>query len=394
MPRRSQHRITKRCVDALRAREKDYVIWDRDLPGFGVRVGPSGRKTFVVQARGPCGSKRASIGRHGDVTVAEARKRAAGCIGRIKRGADSVPAGSRREPTVAELAGRYMRFHVAVNTGPSTAELYRGVIDNHILPALGERKIGAVRRNDVADLQYALHDRPGAANITLQVLSQMFCKAEQWGLLPERTSPCRPVSKFPLRRRERFLNRDEYRRLGRVLKEAEAAGSMCQIAIAALRVLLLSGCRRDEVLTLRWDDVDFHARELRLRGSKTRRNMVVLTSAVESVLKGVPRMPGNPWVFPGKRPGRRLMTLKSVWREAAARAGLGGVRLHDLRHSYASRALAVGESLSMIGKLLNHAQVQSTARYSHLAAEAEKAAAARVGNAIARHIGVVDGGGG
>ena len=386
MPKTSQRRLTKRSVDALASREKDYLVWDRDLPGFGVRVLVSGRKVFVVQARGPGGSKRRSIARHGRVPVAEARRQAAVAIDHIKQGTDPNPQAVPGEPTVAALAERYMRVHVAVSCKASSAQSYRGVIDNHIVPALGERKLGDVKRADVAALHYALRDTPGVANTTLQVLSQLFYKAEQWRLIGPRRSPCRSIPKYRLRARERYLTGEEYRRLGQVLKTGEADGSLAEAAVAALRLLMLTGCRREEILTLRWDDVDFAARELRLRDSKAGPRMVALTSAAKRVLCAIPRLPGNPWVIAGERPGRRLMTLKSTWRRVRRIAGFQGMRLHDLRHSYASRALAVGESLSMIGELLNHAQVQTTMRYAHLMRGAERAAAARVGDSIERHM--------
>ena len=382
MPRRSHHSLSKRSVDALEIQDRDYAVWDRDLIGFGVRVLKSGRKVYIVQARGPAGSKRQTLGAHGELTAAVARQRAAEVIRRIKLGRDPESAPPPRELTVAALAARYLAVHVSVNCKASTLELYRGVIDNHIVPALGERKIAGVKHAHVAALHYSLRDRPGVANCTLQVLSQMFLRAERWGLISPGTSPCRSHRKYRLRARDRFLTPGEYRRLGTVLKEGEADGSFSEPAVAALRLLILTGCRRDEILTLRWDDVDFTAGELRLRDSKTGPCPVVLTSAVETVLKNIPRQPGNPWVIVGQRPGRRLMTLNSTWRRVRHMAGLGDMRLHDLRHSYASRALAAGESLTMIGKLMNHAQMTTTARYAHLMAEAERGAAARVGGAI------------
>jgi len=382
MPRRSHHSLSKRSVDALEIQDRDYAVWDRNLIGFGVRVHKSGRKVYIVQARGPAGSKRRTLGPHGELTAAVARQRAAEVIRRIKLGRDPESAPPPRELTVAALAARYLAVHVSVNCKASTLELYRGVIDNHIVPALGERKIAGVKHAHVAALHYSLRDRPGVANCTLQVLSQMFLRAEQWGLISPGASPCRSHRKYRLRARERFLTPGEYRRLGTVLKEGEADGSFSEPAVAALRLLILTGCRRDEILTLRWDDVDFTAGELRLRDSKTGPCMVALTSAVETVLKNIPRQPDNPWVIVGQRPGRRLMTLVSTWRRVRRKAGLGDMRLHDLRHSYASRALAAGESLTMIGKLMNHVQMATTARYAHLMADAEREAAARVGGAI------------
>ena len=306
---------------------------------------------------------------------------------------DRHPAGSEMRlgagshaATVADVARRYLRSHVAVNCKPKTMELYRTVIDNYIVPSLGERPIGAVRRSDATALHHALHDRPAMANSTLQVLSQLYRKAQQWGLAPEGPNPCRAVRKYKLRLRNRPLARDEYRRLGQALRDGESEGWVSAPAAAALRLLILTGCRRDEILTLHWNDVDRHARELRLRDSKSGPCMVALTPAVEAVLDGIPRVRGNPWVIVGEAPGSRLRTLKSVWRRVKRRAGLKDVRLHDLRHSYATRALALGVELTMIGKLLNHAQMQSTARYAHVLAEAEKAAAARIGDRIAAHV--------
>ena len=386
MPKRCQFRITKRSVDALDVRKKDYIAWDRDLCGFGVRVLASGRKVYVVQARGRAGSKRVSLGRHGQLSATQARQRAAPIIRRIKQGQDPSLKSPPREPTVAELATRYLSVDTSVNCKPTTLEHYRSIIDNHIVPALGERRIGDVMRADVAALHYRLRRTPGMANCTLQVLSQIFRTAERWGLLASGSSPCRLHRKYPLRTRERFLTPEEYRRLGRALAYGEADGSLSESAVAALRLLILTGCRRDEILTLRWDDVDFATGELRLRDSKTGARNVALTSAVKTVLDGIPRLPGNPWVIVGARPGRRLMTLKSTWRRVRRRAGLGDMRLHDLRHSYASRALAVGENLPMIGSLLNHGQTASTARYAHLMLDAERVAAARVGDEIANRL--------
>ena len=386
MPQRSAHRITKRSTDALGIGEKEYIVWDRDLPGFGVRVLTTGRKVFVVQARGPGGSKRLSIGRHGDLTAAQARKRASELIRHIKEGSELKWSAPSAEPTVTELAQRYLKSHAAVSCRAQTVESYRMIIDTRIVPALGELKIGSVRRMDVAALHDALHDRPGMANRTVQILAQMFRKAGQWGLIPDGSNPCRGIRKYPLRVRNRYLTKDEYRRLGRALKQTEADGSVSRPATAALRLLILTGCRLSEILTLRWDDVDFSARELRLRDSKTGPCMVALTSAVETVLNGIARIPDNPWVIVSPRRGRHLTSLQPAWEKIKSLAGLDDVRLHDLRHSYASRALALGENLTMIGKLLNHGKIDTTARYSHLMLDAERAAAARIGDAIESQI--------
>ena len=149
---------------------------------------------------------------------------------------------------------------------------------------------------------------------------------------------------------------------------------------------MLTGCRKSEILTLRWDDVDRTAGELRLRDAKTGARMVPLTPTALEVLADIPRVPGNPWVFVGKKPGTRLSSIDQHWQRLRVRAGLDDVRIHDLRHTYASRALALGESLTMIGKLLGHSKVGTTARYAHLARDTEKASAAKVAGSISADI--------
>ena len=393
MPRRSTLELSGRTVDGLSVSDRDAIFWDRALAGFGVRVYPSGRKVYVVQSRARGGPKRVTLGTHGALTATQARLRAAQVIDRIKRGEDPAAPPPEAGTTIAELAARYLSAHVAQSCNAHTASIYKGSLDNHILPALGALPLAMVERAHVAALHYRLRDTPRAANRALAVLSKMFSLAAAWGLVPQGTNPCRAVRKYKERKRERFLSRDEYRRLGQALTEAEmdaeagADGAVSPHAIAALRLLMLTGCRLNEILTLQWDDIDRTAGEFRLRDGKTGARMVPLTPTAETVLAGIARMPANPWVIVGKQPGTHLTTITAEWYRLRARAGLDDVRIHDLRHSYASRALAAGESLSMIGKLLGHADIQSTARYAHLARETERISAARVGGSIGADIG-------
>ena len=382
MPRRSELTISKRTVDGLSVEGKDAVFWDRDLPGFGVRVYPSGRKIYVVQSRGPRGIKRVSLGRHVELTADQARRRAAAVIDRIKRGEDPDPGAAAPPLTVADLAERYMEAHVAMNCSAHTQGIYRGSLDNHILPALGKKPIDAVGRSDVSALHYGMRGTPRAANRALMVLSKMFSLAEGWGMAPPGGNPCRFVLRYKEGKRERFLTAEEYRRIGSALCELEARGAAAARAAAALRLLLLTGCRLGEVLTLRWDDVDRKAGELRLRDAKTGARMVPLTPTAAEVLAGVARVRRGPWVFAGSSPDRHLSQLTTYWHRVRERADVKDVRIHDLRHSFASRALALDESLTMIGRLLGHTDIGSTARYAHLARGAEKVAVARVGGSI------------
>ena len=383
MPRQEPVKLTKRAVDALSVESGDTVVWDRDMPGFGIRVYASGRKVWCVQARGPAsGPKRFALGRFGEMAPDEARRKAAAVIDRIKRGFDPEPAQPASEPTVAALAERYMEAHVRVNCRPGTVEAFEGLMRLHIVPELGDLRLSEVDRPQVLALHHKLRDKPYQANQAVTVLARMFRLAEAWGMTPPRRNPCRSVRRYRENRRERFLTPGEYRKLGGVLDQAEADGSVFPSAIPAIRLLLLTGCRRNEIVTLRWDDVDRTARELHIRDGKTGHRRVPLTPAVEAVLERIRRIEGNPWVITGQKAGGHLTNLDAAWLRLRERAGLHGVRIHDCRHSYASRALALGEGLPMIGRLLGHRKITTTARYAHLARDSEKASAAKVGGSI------------
>ena len=286
----------------------------------------------------------------------QARRRAALVIARIKAGEEPEPppkAPADAGPTVAELAERYLSEHVAVRCKPNTARGYRQVIDSHVLPVLGKLPISALGREHVADLHYRLRRIPTAANQAVDTLSRMLNQADlAWGLVPPGGNPCRFLGKYRTRRLERFLTEEEFRRLGGTLDALEAEGRVPVHAAAALRLLMLTGCRCSEIMTLRWEDVHLEANEIRLPDSKTGPRVVPLSPGATRVLASLPRAAGNPWVIAGRRPGKRLTHITYYWyRGPRARRARGDVRLHDLRHSFASRALALGESLSMIGKL-------------------------------------------
>ncbi len=386
MPKRSDLKLTKRTVDALEADGKDALFWDRELAGLGVRVHVTGRKTWVVQSRGPGGPKRVTLGRHGELTVDEARKQAALLIDRIKRGEEPVTHPPEAESTVAGLAERFMRTHVERHLKPASVAAYRTVLDKYILPALGGMGLEEVGGAEATALHHRLRDTPARANAAVHLLSRMYVLAEAWELVPPGRNPCLSVRRYRTRKRERFLTPEEYRRLGRALRQAEAEGGIWPPALAAIRLLVLTGCRRGEILSLGWDDVDRTAGDLRLRDAKAGPRMVPLTKPALRVLDAIPRSGDNPWVIAGQRPGKRLTGLHHYWRPVRERAGLHDVRIHDLRHSYASRALALGESLYAIGKLLGHTSVATSARYAHLMREAEREAAVRVGGSIGAHI--------
>ena len=382
--------ISKRTVEALKV-GKDTVFWDSELSGFGVRVYPSGSKHYVVQTRaGGKAAKRVTVGRHGIVTAEEARRRAALIIARIKAGEEPAPeplaVTLADSPTVGDLARVYLDEHVAVQCKPKTAATYRLIVNRHLLPALGKTPALAVDHARVTELHHSLRATPVMANEVVGTLSRIWNAAENRGLVPEASNPCRLVVKNRERRRERFLSEEEFRRLGRLLAEAETRKGVSVHAVAAIRLLLLTGCRRNEILTMRWRDVDLEARELNLVDSKTGARTVPLSPEAVEVLLNIPRMDGNPYVIPGKIRGRHLRNLNDPWNLIRKRAAIEDMRLHDCRHSFASRALALGEGLPMIGRLLGHARVETTARYAHLARDSVRESAIRISDSIAADI--------
>ena len=386
-----QRTISNRSVAAMSV-ERDTVFWDRTVTGFGVRVYPTGGKVYIAQARGPEGPKRVTVGRHGVLNADEARQRAALIVMRIKAGEDPVPlplaARVRGGPTVADLAARYLADHVEVRLKPGTQAKLRGMIDNHILPALGRLPVEAVGRRQVAELHRGLSDRPVAANRAVKTLAHMYRLGEGWGLAPAGQNPCRSIEKYPERGRERFLTDAEFARLGRVLDEAVGIGTASFVAAAVIRLLMLTGCRKNEVLALRWTDVDLDAGELRLPDAKSGPRAVQLPPPAVRLLEALPRRAGNPWVFPGRAPDGRYSAgaLDYAWQAVREAAKLEDVRIHDLRHSFASRALALGETLPVIGKLLGHNDIETTARYAHLAQDSIHEAAERIAESIAADI--------
>ena len=372
--------LTKRVVDRLPVDGKDAAYWDRDLAGFGVRVYPSGRKVFVVQTRAFGRSKRISLATHGDtgVTVEKVRKQAAEIIARIKKGQPPVPPEPAPDPTVADLAGRYFKEHVEMHCKSATISHYRLMLRKHIVPALGERLVAEIEHHDILTFSNGLHHMPTVANRAVDILVKMFNLADAWGWRPSGSNPCRGVPRFRVEKHERFLTHEELARLDRTLAAAPGERLASVHAAAAIYLLMLTGCRRNEILGLRWDDLNFETGEIRLPDTKTGTRMVPLTSPVAEVLTSLPRTPDSPWVFPGRKKGTRLVNLNDSWMRVRKHAGLDGVRLHDLRHTFASRALALGEGLPMIGDLLGHRMVNTTARYAHLAHGAVRKSNAKI----------------
>ena len=393
-------RITKRTVDAAKP---GPVIWDDDLPGFGIRCQ---RKavSYVLKYRFRGKQRWFTIGRHGAPwTPGKARTEAQRLLGLVADGID--PAKNREaeknQPTMADLCTRFLDDYAEPHKKPSSVRMDRKNIENHVVPLLGKEFVIDVTRADIDRFKRAVRDGktarkrkpeqqggplvtggPGVANRCLALVSKMFNLAERWDLRPQNSNPCRHVDRYPEGSRERFLSEKELATLADVLTGAERDGSENPYTIAALRLLIFTGARLGEILNLEWAHVDIERAMLLLPDSKTGKKAVYLSAPALDVLANIPRIEGNPFVICGNIRGRALVNMQKPWGRIRKQAGLDGVRLHDLRHSFASVAASGGLSLPMIGKLLGHTQAATTERYAHLAADPVRAANEAIGQRI------------
>ena len=376
-------KINKRIVAAAMARNTAYDINDSELRGFGVRILPSGAHSYFVRYRRGGQRRRISLGSHGALTPEQARAQAIQLLARAGAGED--PATSRQSgghvTTVSGLAKRFDEEHIAVRLKPSSAWSYRDNLRRHVLPAIGKLRAAEVTRADVAKLHHDLRHSRYQANRSLALMSKMFNLAEVWGLRPDGSNPCRHVKKYPEEKRKRYLSGNELARLGETLRECEESRES-QSTVNLIRLLLLTGCRLNEILTLKWEHMDLENNALHLPDSKTGKKTVHIGPATVECLAGIERVEDNPWVITGKLPSSHLVNPGKPWRRIRARAGLDDVRIHDLRHTFASVAVSSGQGLPMIGKMLGHTQVQTTARYTHLATDPVKQATADVSASI------------
>ena len=381
-------RLTKRSVEALEPRDKDYFEWDADVSGFGVRVYPSGKKCYMVQYRTGSRTRRYTIGSHGVLTADQARAEAKRLLGDVVRGEDpsSARRAKRQAPTVSGLCERFLSDYVAFHCKPTTARAYATLIRNHIKPVLGGFLIGEVTRADIAALHVKISETaPYQANRALAVLSKLFNLAEDWGLRDEGTNPTRRIKKNREIEKKRYLSDEEQIRLGRALNACLEDGTETEFVVAAIMLLMLTGCRRNEITTLKWEYVTYT--HLELPDSKTGRRRIPLPREAYDILMGLPKREGNPYVIQGITENGHLTDLERPWRRIRERAGLEDVRLHDLRHTYASVAMQNGIDPFTLKEIMGHRNLQTTLRYAHLADDAVQRAAGSVASRLAASIG-------
>jgi integrase len=378
-------RLTNSLADAVSATIKGEIFWDSEIPGFGLKVTPSGHKTYIFKYRVAGGrggqQRKPTIGTHGPMTCQQARDMARKWFASVKTGGD--PSGERKAIrdaiTVSDFCDRFIVDYARLKKKPKSVKGDESVMRRVIKPMLGSMKVSAVGRADVERVHRSLKDTPPHANRIVALLSKMFSLAERWGLRPAHSNPCRGIERYREFARERFLVSEELRRLEAVLVEHERSNPWMS---SLIRLLILTGARRGELETLRWVEVELQSGRLRLADSKTGAKVIVLGDKAVEILQRVPKVEGNAFVFAGKKSGQHVNGLSKFWQRVRKQAALEGIRLHDLRHSFASQAAANGASLPMIGKLLGHKSTATTARYAHLL----DAPLREIANAVARQI--------
>jgi len=419
-------RITKRVVDKLETRDRIYTAYDSDLAGFGVRVSPTGHKSFIVEYRPGSGGrriakKRLSIGRVGTISCEQARDVARTKLAEVRLGNDpSIERDAdRKMPTFREMAQRYLDDEAPRRLKPATIRNYEINIRRHANPIIGSLKISEIVRVDVAAMHNAIGGKSKVmANRTLETVSAVFRYAQEAGLVPEDFNPTRGVRSFKEPRRERYLSVDEFMRLGEALRLAETDGIpwanltkkkqskhapkpenqttvFSSTAIDAIRMLIFTGCRLREILHLTWKEVDLERGLLFLADSKTGARAVVLNQQAHDILQRQVR--NGPFVFPSDQRDidpdgcliqKPLADLNKPWRAVRRHAGIEDVRLHDLRHSFASVGASAGMGLPIVGALLGHKQAATTERYAHLDASPLRAASDQIADHIAQALGL------
>jgi integrase len=406
-------KLTKRFVESLRPGTLDQVIFDDELPGFGLRLFKSGKRSYVVQYRNAQGrSRRMTLGLHGKITAEQARLLAHRVFAKVRDGIDPVAArlAYLEAPTVDRLLDRYLAEHVKRRNRPATRAEITRLVDRHVRPVLGKLKVEAVTRQDMAKLHRSLADTPRQANLVLAYCSKAFSLAEEWGMRPESSNPCRRITRNPESHRERYLSPDELARLAATLRMAETIGlpwivnekgakakhlakaenrrTLCsRVITAAIELLAFTGCRLSEVLNLRWEHVDLNENMLILPETKTGKwQTVLLNEPAQQILAELEATRASDWVLPSRRDANRPLTkdwIEAKWQRIRVAAGLPDVRLHDLRHTVGTVAAQSGANGFLIRDLLRHRDLATTSRYVHRDLTPQRALTELVGDRIA-----------
>ncbi|MBE2190724.1 MAG: site-specific integrase [Alphaproteobacteria bacterium] len=429
--KRAMPNLIKTTIDKLTAQSKDYMIWDDKISGFGVKVTPTGRKVYLLKYRTRDGRQRKpTIGIHGNITCEIARDIAKEWHAELAKGNDPAERTLqlRHSPTISDLCDRFRKEYVEVHKKASGHWIDDLYIEKYIKPALGTYKTISLSHKDVVKFHLSMKDTPVQANRIVALLSKMFSLAESWDLRPPHSNPVQGLQKYKEEKKERYLSEDEIQILIHTLDKAQKDESETIHFVSLIKLLLLTGARLSEIKDAKWDWVDLKTGLLSLPDSKTGKKVIHLSPAALEILSKIPRNKNNPYIIIGGIDKKPLNDAKKPWARIKARMAMTilrddgnigpiisklekdlgrpalyaeiekeakkqktllpknilDVRLHDLRHTYASLAVGQGLSLQMVSKLLGHSDTRMTERYAHLAKDQIGEAAATIGNLISK----------
>ena len=379
-------KLTKKIIDAQEYNgSAKHIIWDGELKGFGVRVYPTGNKSFVMDYRDNNRKSLMVLGSYSKLTLDQARKEAKANFAGLAKGIN--PLQKRQEKRqgnrIKDLCVAYIEGH-AVNKKSGKDDISK--INRFIIPEWGNLLVVNIKRADVS----ALHTKLGKcghyqANRTYSLLSKMFNLARIWGFVPEEhVNPCFGIQKFKEEKRDRFVSQDE-----EFPKLAEAINAeLNKTVVSAIWLYLLTGVRKDELLTLKWANIDLNTKQLTLTDTKNgKTHYLPLSLAAVDILTQIPRIQDNPFVLVGKNEGCHFVGIDKPWQRIRKAAGLDDLRLHDLRRTVGSWLAQSGNSLHLIGKVLNHSNQSTTAIYARFGQESVRDALEQHGHLITGMVG-------
>ncbi len=385
--------------NSVAGRSRPLYIWDTALKGFGVRVNPGGQNTFIFKMR--IGKKQVwyplgnalgdGQGETETTTCKDARAQAKVYAGKKEEGIASAPK-KKKVVLWGQLLDEFEERHLPT-VKPKTKACYLSVLKVHLRPAFSQKTSREVTEKDIADFYTSLAGMPRQANVCLMLLQLIFRRAEGWDYRDPGTNPVTKAKNagldlYPKQERDRQFSDEELQKLGQALEAMETEGHLHFCSL--IRMLMLSGARLREVMSLQWEQIDENARIIRWKDSKTGKTSKPLNDALFEVIARIPRIEDNPWLFQstGNRPSEsgHIEDIKRPWRQVLHLAGIEDVHRHDLRHLHGNAASELGHNLQTIAALLGHHQTATTERYAKVGKDPRLAASNEVAKTISRKL--------
>ena len=358
-------RLTNKIIENLPVQSKGYILWDGETKGFGIRININGKKTFILKYRIGQGRrakiKKPVIGTFGVIKTEQARYIAKQWLTKASQGTDPCER-DKDQTTIKDFCDVYLKHHAEVKKKQSSAIEDKRLMRLQILPHFGKLRVQELTRAMIIKHHQSLSHTPYMANRFLALFSTMMNLAEKWEYRPLNTNPCIHVDRYKEKPRETFLSMQELERIGSAMRQLRDVES--KYILTAIKMLMLTGCRTGEILSLRWEQIDFQTQKMNLLDTKTGARSIHLSPASIDVLHSLPSTEG--YVFKSSIQNKKLTTLRHVWKKICKLAKINDVRVHDLRHTYASYAVSKGYSLPIVSKMLGHADIKTTQRYAHL----------------------------